>query len=222
MHYIKFRESSIICKIFTEELGLKSYLINSIRKSGGKSGKLGAFQPLSLLDLVVYDSPKSDLHRIIEFQSSHSYNSIPFVIKKASVAVFLAEVISKCLKENHPEPSFFQFLYTALRAFDENLDHPENFHLMVLIELCESMGVGLRHAEEDYSITDIHGGMASNWQRLQEQIDSLSLVSSQHNSLLINQHDRRELLKLVLYHLSHHQVLQGQVHSLQVLQSVFG
>lgn len=222
LHYIRYRESSIICKVFTEEMGLKSYVLNGIRKAGGKSNKTGLFQALSLLDMVVYENPKSDLHRVLEYQTAVTYGSIPFIIKKTTIAVFLAEVISKCLRENHQEPQFFSFLFEALKQFDKESELTENFHLLVLFELCEAMGVGLKHAEEDYKLTDVHGGMSTNWQRFQDHIGSMAATPGQSMALQINQHDRRELLRLILYHLSHHQVLQGNIKSLQVLQTVFG
>ena len=43
-----FRESSLICKIFTEKFGLQTYIVNSVRSSG-KTGKAALFQPLTIL-----------------------------------------------------------------------------------------------------------------------------------------------------------------------------
>ena len=43
LNFIKFKESSIICKIFTESFGLQSYIINGVRSSN-KSKNMSLFQ----------------------------------------------------------------------------------------------------------------------------------------------------------------------------------
>ena len=52
LNYIKYGDTSIICKIYTEQYGLQSYIINGVRNS--KSKNIGLFQPLNILDMVVY------------------------------------------------------------------------------------------------------------------------------------------------------------------------
>ena len=37
LNYIKYGDTSIICKIYTEQFGLQSYIINGIRKSKSKN-----------------------------------------------------------------------------------------------------------------------------------------------------------------------------------------
>ena len=64
LNYIKYGDTSIICKIYTEQFGLQSYIINGIRNS--KSKNIGLFQPLNILDLVVYYKKTSGLQRIKE------------------------------------------------------------------------------------------------------------------------------------------------------------
>ena len=59
LNYIKYGDTSIICKIYTEQFGLQSYIINGIRNS--KSKNIGLFQPLNILDLVVYHKKTSVL-----------------------------------------------------------------------------------------------------------------------------------------------------------------
>ena len=42
LSFIKYKETSIICKIFTESFGVQSYIINGIRNSKSKNiGFLG-------------------------------------------------------------------------------------------------------------------------------------------------------------------------------------
>lgn len=133
---IKYAESSIICRIYTAELGLQSYIVNGVRKKRGKSGY---FQPLSLLDLVVYHKDKGGLQRIKEVKTAYPYESIPFDILKSSVALFLAEVLNNCLKEEESNPLLFKFLFEQLCLLDTA---PANgsFHLRFLLDLSGYLG----------------------------------------------------------------------------------
>jgi hypothetical protein len=53
LHSLKYSENSIIVKIYTESFGLVSYLVRSVR-SKKSALKTGIFQPLTLLEMVVY------------------------------------------------------------------------------------------------------------------------------------------------------------------------
>ena len=59
---VKYRENSIICKIYTARLGLQSYLVNGAKK---KKGGGAYYQALNILDLTVYhknNKLRSELH----------------------------------------------------------------------------------------------------------------------------------------------------------------
>ncbi|MFA7132593.1 MAG: DNA repair protein RecO, partial [Bacteroidales bacterium] len=60
-----YSESSSIVKILTKEFGLKSYILKGSRKPRTKL-RSNIFQPLYILDLQVYNSPKKDLQIISE------------------------------------------------------------------------------------------------------------------------------------------------------------
>ena len=113
LSYIKYRESSIIAKVYTEQLGVQSYIINGVRKKGSGS-RIALFQPFTLLDMVVYTSQKGGLTRISEYKSAYPFGSIPFDIRKSSILLFLAEIVSKTIKEEEENPQLFNFLYQAI------------------------------------------------------------------------------------------------------------
>jgi len=50
---LKYKESSLIVKIFTNAFGMQSYVVNGVRSSKSQ-GKTALYQPLTLLDMVVY------------------------------------------------------------------------------------------------------------------------------------------------------------------------
>ena len=73
---IKYGDSSLIVKCFTQEEGVKTYMIRGVLKS--KKGKLKAayFQPLTPLLLVASHNNKGKLNSIKEAQVYYSFESI--------------------------------------------------------------------------------------------------------------------------------------------------
>jgi DNA repair protein RecO (recombination protein O) len=118
---VKYGETSLIVTMFTELLGLQSYLVNGVRTSSKKgSGKANMFQPSAMLDLVVYHNELKQLQRIKEFRWGHLYQHILSDVKKNAVALFMVELLTKCLKQPEGHPDLFQFVEDAFVHLDEN------------------------------------------------------------------------------------------------------
>ena len=95
LSYIKYGDSSIICKIFTDSFGLQSYIINGIRNS--KSKNIALYQPLNILNMVVYHKNSSGIQRIKEAKLDVIYSSVHNDMKKVSVCFFISEFLYKSL-----------------------------------------------------------------------------------------------------------------------------
>ncbi len=108
---VKYGETSIIVTMFTELFGVQSYLVNGVRTSTKKgTGKASLFQPTAILDLVVYHNELKHLNRIKEFKWSVIYQHILSDVPKNAVALFMVELLTKCLKQ--PEGNFNLFHFT--------------------------------------------------------------------------------------------------------------
>src|SRR5580658_7988678 len=110
LHTIKYSETSIIAKIYTEKLGLVSYMIKGVRSSK-KTSKASLLQPLTLLDMEVSHRENKQLQYIKEFRRDYVYRSIPFDTIKSTVAIFLLELISKSIREQEQNAEMFEFIY---------------------------------------------------------------------------------------------------------------
>jgi DNA repair protein RecO (recombination protein O) len=120
---VKYGETSLISGIFTRQFGLQSYLVNGVRTSTQKgSGKATLFQPSAILDLVVYHSEFRNLQRIKELRWQHIYRDILSHVKKNAVALFMVELLSKCLKQPEANPDLFDFVEDAFLHLDEAAD----------------------------------------------------------------------------------------------------
>ncbi|MEO7984288.1 MAG: DNA repair protein RecO [Bacteroidota bacterium] len=117
---VKYGETSIIITIFTELFGVQSYLVNGVRTSTKKgTGKASLFQPSAILDLVVYHNELKHLNRIKEFRWSLIYRHILSDVRKNAVALFMIELLTKCLKQPEGNPDLFHFAEDIFIKLDE-------------------------------------------------------------------------------------------------------
>jgi DNA repair protein RecO (recombination protein O) len=148
LSYIRYRETSIISRVYTEEFGLQSYIVNSVRTARSKNNRIALFQPLTLLDMVVYYKNDRDLHRISEVKTSHPFQSLPFDVSKSTIAMFVTEMLNKVLKEEAGSPPLFRFLVDSVLFLEDALANYENFHLAFLLKLSFFLGFGPESARE--------------------------------------------------------------------------
>ena len=134
---VKYGETSVIVTIFTELFGLQSYLVNGVRTSTKKgAGKANLFQPSAILDLVVYNNELKNLQRLKEFRWEHLYQHILSDVKKNAVALFMVELLTKCLKQPEANPDLFNFVEDAFLHLDRsNESVSANFPLYFALHL---------------------------------------------------------------------------------------
>ncbi|MBC6425606.1 MAG: DNA repair protein RecO [Ekhidna sp.] len=154
LNYIKYGDTSIIAKIFTEAYGYGSYIVNSIRSRKSKKS-IGYFQPFSILDLVLYLKESRDLQRISEFKSHIPLHSIHQDLYKSTITLFLSEVFSKLLQsEQSSNPSLYAFAEASIHTFDQIRQGVANFHIQFLLKLTSYLGFEIENVEHLFSPTD--------------------------------------------------------------------
>ncbi len=134
LHHIKYADTSLIVKIYTEVFGLQAYLVKGVRSKKG-SFRSSFFQALTLLDLVVYKREKNDLQHLREAEVSEPFHSISTDVRKSTMALFLAEVIMKSVREGETNSDMFSFIASSLSFFNMQDEGIENFHIFLLLKL---------------------------------------------------------------------------------------
>jgi DNA repair protein RecO (recombination protein O) len=158
-HTIKYSETSIIVKIYTELFGIQSYLFKGIRSSKSKI-KPGLFQSMTLLDLVVYHKENQSLQSAREVHISHPFKTIPFDIRKSSILLFINELVYKVIREEEANPGLFGFLWESCFRLDETDDHVSTFHLEFAAILMHHLGIFPHdNYSGQYNIFNLREGM---------------------------------------------------------------
>jgi len=211
--FVKYGETSIIVTIFTELFGLQSYIVNGVR-SAKASNKISLFQPLTLLELVVYHKENASITRIKEVRCFYHFKTLSQDVKKATVSLFLNEVINKSIKEETHASEVCRFLFESLEAFDKMHHGYENFHLIFLIKLSRFLGFGL------YNSTDILTGKMLD---VKEELLFNALVEANYDSpVTVTNTQRRVLLDLIIKFYSTHTENMSEIRSIEVLREVLG
>jgi len=209
--FTKYAESSIIVTIFTEHFGLQTYIVNSARSKTGK-GKIALYQPLTLLELVVYHKENANILRIKEVKCFHPYQTLTSDFKKSTIALFLNEVINRAVKEQSHTQELGQFLFHSFISLDGLGQNIENFHLLFLIKLSRHLGFGVHQPEE--ILTPFFADDK------EEKILEGLLTAEFSQAIQMNQVQRRNLLDVLLRFYASHVENFGELKSLSVVREL--
>lgn len=226
---LRYGETSLIVKAFTEQSGLKSYLLQGVLAS--KKGKLKTayFQPLMQLEIVAVHKNKGTLERIVDVSASYHYLSLHTDIAKNALSLFLAEMLGNSIMEEERNLELFQFLEASLQWLDT---HGEiaNFHLYFLLRLTKYLGFYPDRDQKGALYFDLMEGAFTNIPSVNpmvmgENLEYLKMLLGIQfdgvHQVSMKKKSRQELLKsLVLYYELH---LQGfrKPRSLAILNEVF-
>jgi DNA repair protein RecO (recombination protein O) len=227
-----YSENSIIVQIFTEKFGLQSYIINGAKKPKAKMSR-NIFQPLHLLDMVVYHKNAGNVQRIKEVKNSPLLQSIPYDIIKSSIAIFLNEVLYKAVRQQSADENLFGFIFSAIEWLDNETVGLANFHLLFLIKLTRYLGFYPdRYLAGSADYFDLKNGTFTRYKP--DSILYLSPPYAQHFSGLLEQgfenleqirltNDvRRHLIQKLLEYYALHVEGFGNIRSQGVLEEVLG
>jgi DNA repair protein RecO (recombination protein O) len=228
LSYLKYRETSIIARVYTERLGVQNYIVNGVRKAK-PPGRIALFQPFTLLELVAYVARGSGgLTRLSEFRCAEPLQTLPYEVQKSSVVLFLSEVLGRAVREEEQNEPLFEFLHDSILAFDRQAAGSENFALVFLLQLATYLGFGVSTAAEltDQVIMAGHAATAKGATgpatlRLREfegYFDELLRDSA--TSTIPNGRVRHELLNVLIRYYQLHVEQLGEIRSLDILSQV--
>ena len=231
LHHIKYSDTSIIMHAYTEAHGRISFMVQGVRKKNSPM-KIGLFQPLFILDLEVDYKQKRQLQKIREARNAHPFQSIPHDFRKTSMALFIAELLYKTLREEEPNPDLFHFLVNHLLVFDLKEKGLANFHLFFMTHLTKYLGF-FPHNNFDASnlYFDCHKGyfipFKPHHNHFLEKPESeffhtlLQHAPRQHEELTIPKTSRLKLLHALVDFYTLHNPGMGHINSFEILRETF-
>lgn len=228
----KYSETSIIAKMYTEKYGLLSFMVHGVRKKKSKY-PAAFFQPLQMLNLEIRYKEKSNLHSIKDMSLATGMYEIQSDIIKSSIALFLAEVLFKTIKEEEANNKLYEFIFNSISFLEEaDTEAITNFHLVFLIGLSRHLGFyPNNNYHEMAQYFNLESGEFESRYIEQIYLDvNLSFILHELMATnYVNMHqaklklaDRRQLLKALITFYQHQLPEMGSIQSLDVLETVFG
>lgn len=231
LNQIKYGDSSLILHLYTKEHGRMGLMIPGAR-SRSKKRMSHLYQPLTFLEMEVYFKGNRDLQKAKEIRSSLPFESIPFHPVKTTVALFLADILNKALKEEESNPDLFDYLTSSIQYFDLAASGYANFHLYFMINLSRHLGFYPHdNRDEEGMFFDLETGSFSVSEPLHGSFlqppsakilhQFLALPISELSLISMNRQSRNELLEgLIRYYHLHLDGLQ-EIKSHEILQTLF-
>jgi DNA repair protein RecO (recombination protein O) len=205
-----YGDTSVIVNVFTDQFGLQSYIVNGVRSQTKKS-KIALFQPLTLLELVVYHKENGNIMRIKEVKCYHPYQTLSQQVNKSAIALFINEVLNKAVKDQTHTSEIFGFISNSMLLLDET-SRPENFHLIFLLGLSRHLGFAPNQADE---VLGVH------WlDEPDEKLLNQLLRMNYQSEFALTYAQRQTLLNCLIRFYQTHIDGFGEIKSLPVLQEV--
>ncbi|HLF34203.1 MAG TPA: DNA repair protein RecO [Cyclobacteriaceae bacterium] len=217
LNYIRYSESSVITKIYTEQYGLQTYIVNNVRSAKPKY-TVALFQPMTQLDMVVYHNYYGKINRVSEIRISHPYRDLPFNIRKSTVALFLSEMLLKTLREESSNPELYHFIISSFTEYDALRREYQNFHVQFLLHYLKYIGL------EPVTLENLRAGNRRNNRSAFHDTKLLhDLLHEPYGSdrIRIGKKDRLDILELITGFLIDHLGIEDSFKSLKVLTEVF-
>lgn len=232
LNTIKYGESSMVAHLLTDVAGRKSYMVQGIGKGSGRKGGKGAlFQPMFLVDLVALESSHTQIDRIKEASLAMPLQSIPFDVRKSTVALFMAELLYKVAREVEPASPLFDYVYGSVVALDTMEEGVFNFHLWFMVGLCRHLGFFPAGEWSEGCVFDIENGCFSsepprsglffNPDNTLLLARLMEMEATELGELRMSRVQRKEFIESLLAYFGYHLDTINHLQSLRILSEVF-
>ena len=228
---VKYGDSGMVVQMLTDRYGRQSYMVQGVRSSRGRGSKLALFQPLFALSFEGLESSHSDLHKLREVQNDIIYTSLPYDVRKSTIALFMAEVLYRLIGESEANEPLFEFVYTSVEALDRMSEGVANFHLWFLANLSRHLGYFPGNSHRKGDMFDMREGLfvavpplhddTMNEEEAELLRDLTECDLDCLGEIPLNRDQRVAMLsRLVEYYSIHLEAIRS-VRSIEILQEVF-
>ena len=137
---VRYGDTSLIVKVFTRKQGLKSYMLKGAFNRGSKN-RAALFQNLNVISYVEVGNPKShNLNYLKDAQLAMVYHSLPMVMNKSAIMMYVSELLSKTITEQEQNEALYDFIVSSLQWLDLVEQDFASFPLFFTLELSRHLG----------------------------------------------------------------------------------
>ena len=231
LHTLKYGDTSMVAYLLTDVGGRRSYMVQGVRSRSGRGSKLALFQPMFPVEFEGLESPRQQMDRFKEVRAGFVLQSLPFDVRKSTMALFMAEVLYRLVRESEPNRPLFDFVWGSAEALDAMDEGVPNFHLWFLANLSRLLGFRPGNDYTPGAWFDIREGLYSvvrpahpgvMTQECASLLDRmLSCDVRRLGDVGLNRDRRSEFLNAMLAYFGYHLDAISAVQSVRILKEVF-
>jgi DNA repair protein RecO (recombination protein O) len=227
---LKYGEKGLIVHMLTDVCGRQSYMIQGVRPTA-KGSKAALLQPMFAVEFEGLHSTKMSMHRLKDLVPGIVLQSTPFDVRKSTMALFMAEVLYRLIRDNEMVHDLFDFVWGSILALDALDEGIANFHLWFLANLSRPLGFSPDNDYTDGAWLDIRDGhftphalipsMALTPENARILHDMLECDVRYLAEIGLNRTERVSFLEAMLKYYAYHLDSIRSVESLRILSEVF-
>ena len=231
LHTLKYGDSSMVAYLLTDVGGRRSYMVQGVRSRSGRGSKLALFQPMFPVEFEGLESSRQQMHRFHEVRTAFSLQSLPFEVRKSTMALFMAEVLYRLVRESEPNEALFDFVWGSVGALDAMQEGVANFHLWFLAGLSRFLGFCPGNEYMPGAWFDIREGLFTPVQPAHTECmtrecarilrDLMACDVRELDAIGLNRTQRVEFLNAMLVYFGYHLDAVSAVQSVRILREVF-
>lgn len=223
IHTIPTNDKGGVALLFTEQFGIRPYYVTLGKKST-------LFQAMTLLDIEERERRAGSMRMLAEVRRDPPLLEVPMHPLKASIALFMAEVLHRSLAEEQPMPALFHYCHVSVQALDLD-DHVAGYPIGFLCKLIDHLGFAPPPVPAPDRCLDLingewlatppfHGDYLSG-DAAQRFGKAIHASHEDLSELLNGRAERRELLDHLVRYLQIHLHHERELKSYTILREVF-
>ena len=233
LHTIKYGDSGLVAWVLTDVGGRLTYMVRGVRSSRGRGNRAALLQPMFLVEFEGLESPRAEMHRFREMRAAVPLRSLPFDVRKSTVALFMAEMLYRLVREVEANSPLFDFVWGAVCALDalEEAAGVANFHLWFMVGFARHLGLFPGNEWADGWWFDIREGLFTPIEPRHGNCFSreaaallgklMTARADEITMLALNRTARAGFMNSMLAYFGYHLDAAGDIRSVDILREVF-
>ncbi len=231
LNTLKYGDTSMIVQLLTDVGGRQSYMVQGVRSAKGRGSKMALFQPLFAVEFEGLNSSRGEMHRFREVRSGILLSRTPFDVRRSTIALFMAEVLYRLIKESESNEALFDFVWGSVEALDLIEEGVANFHLWFLSNLSRFLGFSPANNYSKgwwFDIKEGHFVAERPQHELFLEPDAAVILRDMVEcdvmflgEIGLNRHQRVDFLDSMLTYYGYHLDAIHSVNSIKILQELF-
>lgn len=157
----RYSDKASIVTAYTRENGRISLIVYGLHSKRALNRRI-LLQPLSTTEIIAENKLSKDLATLKEIQPASFNNKIINYPVKTALALFIAELLDKSIRQSDTDYPLFDFIYESIELLNNTNQNIANFHLIFMVQLSNFLGFGPSPDYTERSCFDMLNGEFSN------------------------------------------------------------